>query len=135
MQTRAVFAAAFLFASNAAALAEGGLSCQSKPLLQASSFDAAILPFAVNELTLAANPLKLREYLAAGLPVVSTAIPEAEKLSHVLRIGHNNFGFLDELQNIVEGGKAGPQLSISRQMDTESWDEKVEQLSQILVAL
>jgi glycosyltransferase involved in cell wall biosynthesis len=101
----------------------------------AKAFDAAILPFAVNELTLAANPLKLREYLAAGLPVVSTAIPEAEKLSHVLRIGHNNFGFLDELQNIVQGGKAGPQLSISTQMDTESWDEKVEQLSQILVGL
>ncbi|HJY88181.1 MAG TPA: glycosyltransferase, partial [Candidatus Acidoferrales bacterium] len=33
-------------------------------------FDVAILPFVRNELTLAANPLKLREYLAAGLPVV-----------------------------------------------------------------
>ncbi|MGD1096490.1 MAG: glycosyltransferase [Bryobacteraceae bacterium] len=36
------------------------------------AFDIAILPFVVNELTLAANPLKLREYLAAGLPVVAT---------------------------------------------------------------
>jgi len=34
------------------------------------AFDVAILPFIVNELTVAANPLKLREYLAAGLPVV-----------------------------------------------------------------
>ena len=35
------------------------------------------MPFVKNELTENANPLKLREYLAAGLPVVSTDIPEA----------------------------------------------------------
>jgi len=98
----------------------------------AKAFDAAILPFVVNELTLAANPLKLREYLAAGLPVVATALPEAERLSNVLRIGRDQEGFLAELETIITGG-SGPQLSISRQMDGESWDEKVEQLSRIFV--
>jgi hypothetical protein len=44
MQTRAVFAAAFLLMSNAAAIAEDGLSCQSTSRLQASSFDVSILP-------------------------------------------------------------------------------------------
>ncbi|MHB8875269.1 MAG: glycosyltransferase [Myxococcaceae bacterium] len=43
-------------------------------------FDVALLPFRVNELTLNANPLKVREYLAAGLPVVSSDIPEVTKL-------------------------------------------------------
>ncbi len=38
------------------------------------------MPFRINELTLNANPLKVREYLAAGLPVVSTPIPEVEVL-------------------------------------------------------
>jgi len=52
----------------------------------AKAFDVALMPFKVNELTLAANPLKVREYLAAGLPVVSTAIPEVERLG-VCRIG------------------------------------------------
>ena len=32
-----------------------------------------LIPFAVNELTKAVDPIKLREYLSAGLPVVSTA--------------------------------------------------------------
>ncbi len=99
----------------------------------AKGFDAAILPFAVNELTLSANPLKLREYLAAGVPVVSSAIPEAEKLSKVLHIGRGQSGFLEELQKIIDSGATGPQLSISRQMDEESWDEKVEQLSRIFL--
>ncbi len=101
----------------------------------AKGFDAAILPFAVNELTLAANPLKLREYLAAGLPVVSCAIPEAEKLKHLLRIGKDRSDFLSHIQAIVDSENAGPQLRISQQMDQESWDDKVEQLSRIFMSV
>lgn len=41
-------------------------------------FDVGIIPFLVNELTRAVNPIKLREMLAAGCPVVSTALPEVE---------------------------------------------------------
>ncbi|MBI4472557.1 MAG: glycosyltransferase [Acidobacteria bacterium] len=98
----------------------------------AKAFDVAILPFVINELTLAANPLKLREYLAAGLPVVSSAIPEAERLKDHLRIGRSQLDFLSQLQAVVDSGMAGPQLSISRKMDPESWDEKVEELSRII---
>ena len=46
----------------------------------ASAFDVAIVPFLVNDLTLAVNPIKLREYRSAGLPVVSTALPEIRTL-------------------------------------------------------
>jgi glycosyltransferase involved in cell wall biosynthesis len=97
----------------------------------AKGFDVAILPFAVNELTLAANPLKLREYLAAGLPVVSTAIPEAEKIKGSLRIGRNKLDFLDQIQTLVDLAETGPHMRISREMDAESWDQKVEELSRI----
>ncbi len=34
---------------------------------------------------MAANPLKLREYLAAGLPVVATPLPEVLKLGALVR--------------------------------------------------
>jgi glycosyltransferase involved in cell wall biosynthesis len=98
----------------------------------AKAFDVAILPFAVNELTLAANPLKLREYLAAGLPVVSTALPEAERLKGFVRIGRTRTEFLAHLDDIVQSGKTGPQESVSLEMEGESWDSKVEQLSRIV---
>lgn len=43
-------------------------------------FEVGIIPFVVNELTQAVNPIKLREMLAAGCPVVSTALPEVSEI-------------------------------------------------------
>jgi glycosyltransferase involved in cell wall biosynthesis len=101
----------------------------------AKAFDVAILPFAINELTLNSNPLKLREYLAAGLPVVSTAIPEAARLEGALRVGRNYDEFLAHLDSIIRSGQTGPQRSISLEMEKESWDHKVEELSRIVTGL
>jgi len=39
-------------------------------------FDVGLIPFVVNELTKAVNPIKLREMMSAGCPVVSTNLPE-----------------------------------------------------------
>jgi glycosyltransferase involved in cell wall biosynthesis len=99
------------------------------------AFDVAILPFVVNELTIASNPLKLREYLAAGLPVVSSAIPEAARLKHLIRIGRNKLEFLNHVDGILKSGSTGPQMRISSQMDSESWDQKVEELSQFMAGV
>src|SRR4029078_13293068 len=60
------------------------------------AFDVAINPFRINELTLAANPLKVREYLAAGLPVVSTDIPEVHVLEDV-RVGVDHDDFISQI--------------------------------------
>ena len=49
-------------------------------------FDAGLVPFKINELTKAVNPIKLREYLAAGLPVVSTPLPEVKACGPWVRI-------------------------------------------------
>ena len=41
-----------------------------------SKIDVGIIPFTVNDLIKATNPIKLYEYLAAGKPVVATPMPE-----------------------------------------------------------
>lgn len=99
------------------------------------AFDIAILPFVVNELTLAANPLKLREYLAAGLPVVATPLPEVQKLEGLVRMATTARDFLDQIEALLKEGKLGPNLDTSLLMESESWDEKVEQLSEIVSGL
>jgi glycosyltransferase involved in cell wall biosynthesis len=41
-----------------------------------AGFDVALMPFALNEATRNISPTKTLEYLAAGLPVVSTRVPD-----------------------------------------------------------
>ena len=93
-------------------------------------FSVAMLPFVINTLTLAANPLKLREYLAAGLPVVATAIPEAERLRGLVRTAATAAEFLQQIDGLL-AGPCGPQMAISHSMDRESWDEKVSEMSRL----
>lgn len=44
-------------------------------------FHAGIVPFLKSDLTRSVNPIKLREYAAAGLPVVATDLPEMRECS------------------------------------------------------
>ncbi len=97
-------------------------------------FDLAVLPFVINALTRAANPLKLREYLAAGLPVVATAIPEVEKLDGLVAIGRSPAEFLAKMEVLLASGTAGPQLARSHAVEGDSWASKIEQLSQLIAA-
>ncbi|HYP26429.1 MAG TPA: glycosyltransferase [Blastocatellia bacterium] len=46
-------------------------------------FDVAMIPFAINDITLATSPLKLYEFFAAGKPVVTTRMPECEAFPEV----------------------------------------------------
>ncbi len=95
-------------------------------------FDVAILPFVVNRLTLYANPLKLREYLAAGLPVVSTDLPEVRSLGGDIRIGRSHSGFIEQVAELLKKKEIGPSLARSKSMERESWDDKVEVLSSLV---
>jgi glycosyltransferase involved in cell wall biosynthesis len=44
-------------------------------------FDVALIPFHHNRLTSYANPLKLLEYMALGLPIVSTPLPDLSRFA------------------------------------------------------
>jgi glycosyltransferase involved in cell wall biosynthesis len=95
-------------------------------------FDAAINPFVINELTLAANPLKVREYLAAGLPTVSTDIPEARVLENCL-VAADHGDFLDKLDIALSETRSRKEMSDS--VRHESWDAKVEELRELLAGI
>lgn len=95
-------------------------------------FDVALMPFRINELTLNANPLKVREYMAAGLPVVSTAIPEVEVLG-LCRIGHDRDSFICEIELALQD--PGPRVARSESMRGESWDARLEELRKCLANL
>nr|MCU0636065.1 glycosyltransferase [Gemmatimonadaceae bacterium] len=67
-------------------------------------FDAAIVPFRINELTVSVNPIKLREYAAAGLPIVSTPLPEVVRCSDIARTADSFDDWVRELRAAVGDG-------------------------------
>lgn len=93
------------------------------------AFDVALNPFAINELTLAANPLKVREYLAAGLPVVSTDIPEVRVLEDCL-VGTDHTDFIRKIEGALADPK--PREAVSDAISHESWEAKVDELRDLL---
>lgn len=95
-------------------------------------FDVAINPFPISEVTLNANPLKVREYLAAGLPVVSTKIPEVEVLG-LCRIGETPEQFIREIEEALKD--PGPTAARSETMKNETWAGRVEELRRHVAAL
>jgi glycosyltransferase involved in cell wall biosynthesis len=60
-------------------------------------FDVALMPFAMNEATRSISPTKTLEYLAAGLPVVSTRIADVV----------SNFGGVVDFRDDADGFAAG----------------------------
>jgi len=93
------------------------------------AFDVALNPFEINELTLAANPLKVREYLAAGLPVVSTDIPEVRVLDDCL-VGTDHDDFIRKIEQAIANPK--PRNEVSDAVSDQSWESKVDELRDII---
>jgi teichuronic acid biosynthesis glycosyltransferase TuaH len=56
-------------------------------------FDVGIVPYATNEFNRAADPLKVYEYLAAGIPVVATALPALRGLEPFVTTADGAAGF------------------------------------------
>lgn len=95
-------------------------------------FDVAMIPFPINEVTLNSNPLKCREYLAAGLPVISTAIPEVEVLD-CCRIGRDPKEFVAYVVAALRD--PGPSLQRSDAIRGQSWEAKLIEISAHLAAV
>lgn len=89
------------------------------------AFDVALNPFRINPLTRSANPLKVREYLAAGVPVVSTPIPEVARLGGC-RIADGPAATVAAIEQALADKE--PRATISRRMDSESWEARVEEI-------
>jgi glycosyltransferase involved in cell wall biosynthesis len=95
-------------------------------------FDVALIPFPISEVTLNANPLKAREYLAAGLPVVSTAIPEVEALG-MCRTGHDPESFVGQIEAAL--ADPGPSAARSEAVRHESWEARLDEVRRHLAGV
>jgi glycosyltransferase involved in cell wall biosynthesis len=91
---------------------------------EAARFDVCILPYVVDASTTSINPLKLKEYLATGKPVVSTPLPEAERLRPFVRVAAAD-AFVDAVAAALRDPTPAPGLEAF--LADESWDAKASQ--------
>lgn len=89
-------------------------------------FDAATIPFAINDITLATSPLKLFEYFAGGKPVISTPMPECEAFPevHIARNAAEFSAALDEAK--MEGEDLEFRERLRRLGRENSWKARVQ---------
>lgn len=93
----------------------------------AARFDVAIIPYVVNEHTCTANPLKLREYMATGKPVVATPMSEALHFSGCIRIAATSGDFVQSIAE--ELTRPSPPQKRWAALEGETWHDKAEHLS------
>jgi hypothetical protein len=97
------------------------------------AFSVGIIPFAVNELTRNVNPIKLREYLSAGLPVVSTPLPEVEVYAPACRIARTTDDFISACEEAVRTDTPQRRRERSEAMAGETWEAKVNDIGQTII--
>ncbi|MEQ8584973.1 MAG: glycosyltransferase [Thalassobaculaceae bacterium] len=84
--------------------------------------DAALLPFRDTPQIRACNPLKLREYLASGSPVISTDFRALDPYREVVQVAGDVGGFASQLDRIDGSPEAR-----ERRLDTvraETWEAR-----------
>lgn len=98
------------------------------------AFDAALIPDTVVADRLAAYPLKLHEYLAAGCSVIATSLPELEPFKSVIRIADSREAFIRMLPEAIADN--GPERIRSRTnlAHHNSWSHRVAKIERILDA-
>ncbi len=99
----------------------------------ASVCDAGLMLFADNPMTRNVNPVKMYEYLAAGLPVVSTPLPEAQRFAGPIRIAGTAEPFAVACDETINNQPTNRER-ISRIVRNETWQSKVEYLSDIVMS-
>jgi glycosyltransferase involved in cell wall biosynthesis len=82
------------------------------------AFDVCTIPFRLNELTLKVNPTKLLEYMAAGKPVVSTAIPDMVRFyGNVIGIGRNTGEFISAVESALRDNTGATSAAVLRGLE------------------
>ena len=94
----------------------------------AKAIDVCILPYTRTSLNAQSSPLKLREYLASGKPIVAVPIPEAQLLGDAIQIGEDGPGFVRAIEESL--ALDSPQLAAMRQKAVagNTWDATVDNI-------
>ncbi len=96
-------------------------------------FDVAMMPFIKSELTRNVNPIKLREYLAAGTPVVASPLPELGSFRDVIYLYENKSEFITMIELALKNNGPIPVEERLKFIAKDSWEQRLEDISKIIM--
>ncbi len=98
----------------------------------AKCFDVCFMPWQQNKWIQACNPIKLKEYLAIGKPIVSTPFKELCNYDGLATVASDAASFADAV--IKTWQQNGPELVLQRQkrVRDSTWDVKAQQVLRTL---
>ena len=110
----------------------GPASYEDLPAIMAG-FDVALMPFALNEATRSISPTKTLEYLAAGLPVVSTRVPDVvSDYREVVDLQDTGAGFARACERAVEQCPRARASKVEPLLHLHHWDTIAGRMEQLL---
>jgi glycosyltransferase involved in cell wall biosynthesis len=96
--------------------------------------DVALVPYAINDLTRSVFPMKVYEYLAAGLPVVTTPLPALAEITGVVVAADAPATVAAVERALAEDGPAARRAR-SAAVRENSWDARLEEIGSYLSSL
>jgi glycosyltransferase involved in cell wall biosynthesis len=98
-----------------------------------AGFDVALMPFAVNESTRSMSPTKTLEYLAAGLPVVSTRVPDVvSDFGQLVEFQDDAAGFAGACRRLVRDCPEVRAAKAEQSLHWNHWDTIAERMAQLI---
>ena len=93
-------------------------------------FSVGIIPYVLNERLIHVNPIKLREYLSAGLPVVSVALPEVAPYAGLCTVANSYDEFERGVEEALRTDSPERRRQRSDAMKAETWAARVAEVGQ-----
>jgi UDP-galactopyranose mutase len=100
-----------------------------------AGWDVALMPFAINEATRFISPTKTPEYLAAGLPVVSTPITDVVKTYgdiDAVRIAATPAEFIAACEEALTLDRASYLPAVDARIAAMGWDESFQRIAHLV---
>lgn len=96
-------------------------------------FDMAMMPFALNDATRFISPTKTLEYMAAGKPIISTAIKDVERdYSHCINIIETAEEFSQAIENLWHVHQPDVSGDYNEILSNTSWDNTANKMQTII---
>jgi glycosyltransferase involved in cell wall biosynthesis len=93
-------------------------------------FDVGIIPYAMDERMRFVSPGKMREYLSAGLPVVSTPVPDVRRYAEHCTIAEGVEAFEQAVASALAQDSPARRRLRSDAMRGESWEQRVRDIGE-----